>query len=286
MTTTTAPTEAELEQARELEFPEDLDWQDHCTVRVHQSDSRLKTTAGDWLYALEHQYAGVGDIVNGEAEPYVHDTIEPGIHVAYSFTPTLRDGRITVLMEMHPAVLDHHKSPHAIGDEVLMRAEVTVEFVSQRTQVLVAEAIRENHWTPKEAEASVEDLLTEDGELPEGLDWSMDFAVLVDPDDPLAVSTGWTAALCNGAGHPGPAMEGNHTAAEELHGTTTAYSFRFSVNDRGLPVAHGARHPVLGGSTDLEPDMGEELATAEIVMEPLDLRTLNAMRQYIHRHHS
>ena len=182
MTTQTPATPEELEQARDdREFPEDLDWNAEYTVLAEQNDGRLSHRKDDWLYALTHQYAGEEAIINGEAERYIHDTLSPGIHVAYSFDPVLRNGTLTVLITMHPAVLDHHKDPTAIGDETMATAQVQVLFQSERTAALVRAALEEQD----EEEETPDAPPAGDGEqLPEELDWSARYTVLVEPGRP------------------------------------------------------------------------------------------------------
>ena len=281
MTTQTPATPEELEQARDdREFPEDLDWNAEYTVLAEQNDGRLSHRKDDWLYALTHQYAGEEAIINGEAERYIHDTLSPGIHVAYSFDPVLRNGTLTVLITMHPAVLDHHKDPNAIGDETMATAQVQVLFQSERTAALVRAALEEQD----EEEETPDAPPAGDGEqLPEGLDWSARYTVLVNPDDRRANAIDWRAALTDGDGTPAGALTGEHTAAVEHAGATAAFRFGFSTDRHGGPAAYASLHPATG--PDMEPDLDNIIAEAIIIMHHDDPRTTEAVSRYIRKNH-
>lgn len=284
MTTAEAATPEEIIAVQEdLEFPADLDWRAEYTVRQHPTGNRLKLTSEDWLYAIEHQYSGIEQLLTDEAERYIHDTIEPGIHVACSTEIALRDGRVTALMTMHPAVLDHKGNAHAIGSGTIAKAEVGVSFRSDRTGQLVRSAVNANH-APEEPLLLEENCLTQDHELPDGLDWTINYTSLVSPEDSIANDTDWAKALCD-SGNPAGALTGRHTSASELGGQTCIFRFEFGLNGRNLPVAHATLHPADMNSLEPEPNLDQVIAQADIVMEPSNPRTTAAIVQYIRENH-
>ena len=285
MTRTSAVTEQEIELARELEFPGDLDWDAKYRIREHQQRGKVRHLDIGWKYGLEHQYAGIEDILTGEAEPYIHDSLDH-VPVAYSFEITMRDGHVTVLATMHPALLGHRGDQHAIGEEVITQAEMRVEFASARTDELVRAAILHNTVPPAlQDPEDQENLLTNEGTLPDNLDWDVKYTVLVDPDE--ANLTGdWLGALKDGGDDLRDILEGAHTCATEYYGTLQVFSFDFSVNDRNLPVAHGSAHPAKDTGFELEPNLDHTIAAAEIVMEPKSQRTAAALVQYIRANHA
>ena len=281
-------TPQELENAASSEFPENLNWAAEYHIREHQHTDSVRYHEIDWGYGLDHQYMGIEDILTGEAERYIYDTLDEGVHVAYSFHLALMDGHITALGKMHPSVQFHRSGWEAIGNEVLAQAEIRVKFESARTEKLVKAALEVQNQLDRPQDYSSEpNRLEPDGQLPDGLDMAMEYTVLLEPPTgrmgQRPPDIDWTAALNDGGTSLRTVLAGEHTCLLDLMGGRQAFSFRFSVNDRNLVVAHGTLHPATG--PDMDPDQDEILAAADIILAPKDHRTGAALYQYVKEHH-
>ena len=288
MTQIQTVTAQELKGAAHLQFPPDLTWEADYHIREHQQTGTIRYHDIAWEYALDHQYMGIEQILTGEAERYIYDTLEGGVHVAHSFELTLKDGHITVLASMHPSVKHHRSGWEAMENEVLAKAEIRVTFESQRTNTLVRAALEQQYRQDKPQDLSNQTgLLGPHGQLPEGLDMEMEYTVLLEPStQALGQRPGdidWTGALNDGGTSLRAVLAGEHTCVIEEMGGHQAFNFTFSVNDRNLVVAHGTLHPAL--EPDMDPDQDEVLASADIILAPRDHRAGTALHQYVKRHH-
>ena len=281
-------TAQELQKAAGSEFPEKLNWGAEYHIREHQQTDSVRYHDIDWEYGLDHQHMGIEDILTEEAERYIYDTLDGGIHVAYSFHLALMDGHITALGTMHPSATFDRSGWEAIDDEVLAQAQIRVKFESARTETLVKAALEaQNQLDPPQDYSSEPNLLGPDGQLPDDLDMDMEYTVLLEPltgrmgQRPGDVD--WTGALHDEGPSLRAVLAGEHTCVLDLMGGRQAFSFRFSVNDRNMVVAHGSLHPATG--PDMDPDQDEILASADIILTPKDHRTAAALHQYVKEHH-
>lgn len=277
-------TPAELQTARDdVRFPADLDWGAEYTVRQHQRPgSRIKMTAEDWLLPVNHPYATTEDLIQGQAEPYIYDTLGPGLHIAHAQEIVLTDGEITTIVTMHPATVNRSGDPSPADDQTLAKAEVTIRFHSNRTNELVRAALEA--ITPFSQPSEDTAPPAPDRNLPDGLDWQAEYTVLADPDDPQSMTAAWTEALTEGATGLRSALTGAHTAAAEIAGNNLVYQFQFRLDGGNMPVADASLHPAEGPG--LEPNLDRVIASAEIRIRPADPRTTAAVVQYITEHHA
>ena len=126
------------------QFPPDTDWQARRQVQEIPLPGIVNQLRPDWEYALDHPYNGLETVLTGGAETIL-DRTEHGQDVAFRLEPDHRDGETVVDARLHPAVRTARGECHAIDDETIARATITVRMTSPRTRALVDAYMVDNH---------------------------------------------------------------------------------------------------------------------------------------------
>lgn len=267
-------------------LPENLDHSAELTVREGPQDANVVYRNLQWADALAKlDYV---ELVTDEAMQFYNEEHAPGIHVGYGFELTLRDGELTALGKLHPAIVDY-RGRHAgtIDDEVLAHAEVKIRYHSQRTAQLVRAYVHHHISQAELADPRLEtNRLLPDGNLPVDLNWNAAYDVLVDTDEHSPpVQASWLEALLMGTDDIRPTLVDGYTEINTgPTGVTVGYMTSYHVDAAGVPKAVIRMHPMreTGFMSDLDLDL--TIASATVAILPEDPHTAEAIRQYINRH--
>ena len=141
MTQTTLVTDQEVKDARDLQFPPDLNWEAKYSIREQQMPGDGGHQNIRWAQALDHELMGLENLIRGNAEKYIVNDLAGGLHVALSFTMTLWNGHVTALAKMQRAMRFHGYGYNPTHEDVLAQAAIRVNFKSERTHTLVKAAL-------------------------------------------------------------------------------------------------------------------------------------------------
>ena len=276
----TPPAPKDQEQSEEADLPDDLDWSFSYQLRQVQSPV-LTNPDIDWNFVLTHDFINIKDVLTGQADDYIFDTIEHARHVAIAYDIVLRDGHITALATVHPTVSGRGDDTHPILDETIAKAELRLTFDSERTSTAVRAALTTRYDPDPTPDYSQDpDLLDPFGNLPVGLDMAADYTVLMHQSN-HAVQIDWTAALLDAGPDLRAVISGQHTPITEIMGSHQAFALTLSVNDRSQVVAHTRLHPATG--PDMNPNTDVVLALADIEIAFRHPMTAAAFHQYVTR---
>ena len=146
----------------------------------------------------------------------------------------------------------------------------------------------ESQETQGATTTSPQSLLTEDGDLPEDLDWTLDITVDEhQPEDSYLIlkDIEWEQALqYDGLGIS--EMLCNSGIYHQRFGGhfLVGISFRFQVKEDGTIMATGRLHPAEEHHGDYYTHESETILTADITLLPRSPRTAQALREYIASH--
>ena len=270
-------------------FPAILDWKADFVVSHTPQTGDIRIANPEWEHALI--YLDYVELITDEAMRFYHDTLQYGTVVGYSFELGIKNGEITAFGKLHPTVLDHKGQVAGTLDEtIIAEAEVTINFRSKRTAVLVRAYIHQHiNAAVYLNERDIPNLLTPNRQLPDDLNWNLDYSVMehYDHDHPTAIEADWIDAVCAGTNTAAPTLtEQYQTDVREgpgglLHG----YDVTYEVDSLGNPVAHVVMCPAKVECFDCVLDPANPIKHAEVTLLAKDPRTTTALRQYVRAHH-
>ena len=280
-------TEDEAVAIREgANFPYDMDWRATYYIAVHQKPDTTNAPTGDWIYALEHPYNGLKTVLTKNPKT-IYGRTNQGYLAAYRFEANYIDQQATVSAEMFRAVETNRSQYHVVESTVLARAEIRFDMTSKRSQELVSAYMETNYNRNIPPSLDDEpDALTEQGELPDDLDWDLDYTIHLKVDDetnPAYPHPNWLALITDQQGRLKDMTTPHEDICLEVFGALHSVKLAYRTDEHGYVVVSGTIHPASLNGSDWEVDISTTYAEVNITVKANDPKTAAAMRQYVNR---
>ena len=280
-------TDEELAAIRDSgDFPEDMDWTATYRISVRQKPGTTDAPTGDWLYALEHPYNGLQAVLTENSET-IYGRTDQGYLAAYRFETDYVDQQGTISAEMFRAVETGRSQYHVVESKALAIAQIRFAMTSERSQELVSAYMETNYSRHVPTVPNDEpNALTHQGELPDDLDWDLEYIIYLKVDheaDPAYPHPNWLALITDQQGRLRDMTPPNEEICLQVFGALHSVQLAYRIDEHGGVNVAGTIHPASFNGLDWEADTGTTYAEASINVRANDPKTAAAMRQYIRR---